>query len=62
MVTGKLPPEDFPQQILPVLGSRFELWLGWGAIFRGTILWGAIFLVPLKLFTGFQPIGKQAIF
>ena len=48
MVTGKLPPEDFPQQILPVLGSRFELWLGWGGYFPGDNLLGSNFPSTIK--------------
>ena len=58
----KIAPERFPpNKFFPGLGSQFGLVLGWGAIFHGTVFQGAIFLLPLKLFIGFQPIGKQAI-
>ena len=34
-MTGKLSPEDSPQQILPGLGSWFGLGLGWGDYIPG---------------------------
>ena len=62
MRPGNYPQKILPLQILPGLGSRFGLGLGWGAIFQGTIFQGAIFLVPLKLLTGFSQLENKQIF